>query len=221
MKGRVLCSGAYCRRIPETRACRLPMFTQTLRNTASGLLTFCLDFRISRRTSGIRPVRFPRFVSTAGFGKTFRNQDNETRLRPTHPKHCLPISGFRAKLPEHGRRISYVWSRLPAFERNFRHTTCAHAEIDALGLAGRMPRQGSSRSKPAFVEIDPLGLPMSVSRRGPFQGKPAHVEIDPFALPGPVPRQGPFRGKPLYVEIDPFGFPGSVSRQGSVARPFA
>jgi hypothetical protein len=59
-----------------------------------------------------------RFVPTSCFRAPDKN-----RIRSTCPERYLPTSGFHAKHPEHGRRITHAFSRRLAFARNFRHTT--------------------------------------------------------------------------------------------------
>ncbi len=61
--------------------------------------------------------RLPVLARTSG------NQTKNPESRPTHPRHYLPTSGFRAKLPEYGRPIPHVLFRLPVFARSFRKTT--------------------------------------------------------------------------------------------------
>ncbi len=45
------------------------------------------------------------------------------QTRPVVYARFVTTSCFRAKLPAHGRRITHVFSRPPAFARNFRNTT--------------------------------------------------------------------------------------------------
>ncbi len=77
-----------------------PVFAQNARNKTDALLTCCLDFLLSRNTSGIGRPDCSRLVSSSGFRASFRKPDKERRSRPARFEHCLPTSGLRAKLPE-------------------------------------------------------------------------------------------------------------------------
>ncbi len=71
---------------PERYLQTSAVHTKTFRNRTGGLLTLCLGFRLSRKTSGTAPADYSRVDSISALRANTRKPSKEPRFRPARPE---------------------------------------------------------------------------------------------------------------------------------------